>query len=114
MFAVRQRGRSIAVEDATTREHAHLARFAMDALHRSVWIYPPSATGSEPVLSWAWEDEQGTEAGASGQRLREFSRLDASTRVRVQYHARSVEIRNPWCGYQATLVLVDDDGSRRL
>jgi hypothetical protein len=112
IFAARQRGRVITVEDATTRNYEHLARWSMDALHRSLWIQPPAGAGSDRVLSWAWEDEQVVESGKSGTRLREFSRTGTSAVVSVRYRERSVEIRNPWCGYDAVFVVLDEAGDR--
>jgi hypothetical protein len=48
-----------------------------------------------------------------GQRRREFTRPDASDPVVVRYLSPSaesgdrVEIQNPWCGYEASFVVVD-------
>ncbi len=104
---VQQRGRTITVKDAT---HEHLARWTVDALHRSVWIQPPSDAGSGPVVRWSWENERVTESVQAGERRREFSRFGASAPVLVLYREPVIEIRNPWCGYHAVFALVNDVG----
>jgi hypothetical protein len=113
LFAVHQRGREIAVEWALSREFAQLARWTLDALHRAIWIATPSDPGTGPVVNWSWENEGVTESIDGGQRRREFVRPDASDPVVIRYLSPSaeagdrVEIQNPWCGYEATLVVVD-------
>ena len=110
VFAAQQRGRRIAVSDAATREFEHLARWTMDALHRSVWIQAPPDAGWGPVVRWSWENENVTESVQAGEARREFSRIGASTPVLVQYREHVIEIRNPWCGYHAVFAVVDDVG----
>ena len=113
LFAVHQRGREIAVEGASSREFAQLARWTLDALHRAIWIPRSSASGAGPVVSWSWENESVTESIQGGQRWREFKRSDASEPVVIRYVPASsaagprVEIQNPWCGYQVTFAIVD-------
>ena len=113
VFAARQRGRSITVEGAATREYEHLARWTMDALHRSLWIHaPPDGpdAASAPVVAWKWESERVVERLQDGERRREFSRSGASATVSVRYRERAIEIRNPWCGYRVVFVRIDDAG----
>jgi len=113
LFAAHQRGREIAVEGASSREFAHLARWTLDALHRAIWISTPSDAGAGPVVNWSWENESVAESIDGGQRRREFARPDASDPVVVRYLSPSaeagdrVEIQNPWCGYEASFVVVD-------
>lgn len=113
LFAVHQRGREITVEGAPSRDFAHLARWTLDALHRAIWISTPSDPGAGPVVNWSWENEGVTESIDAGQRRREFVHPDASDPVVIRYLSPPaeagdrVEIQNPWCGYEATLVVVD-------
>ncbi len=113
LFAVHQRGREIAVEGAFSREFEHLERWTLDALHRAIWISRPSDPGAGPVVNWSWENESVTESIDGGQRRREFVHPDASDPVVIRYLSPPaeagdrVEIQNPWCGYEATLVVVD-------
>jgi len=109
VFAAQQRGRRIAVKDAAAREFEYLARWTMDALHRSVWIQAPPDAGSGPIVRWSWENERVTESVQAGERSREFSRSGASAPVLVRYREQVIEIRNPWCGYHAVFALVNDD-----
>jgi hypothetical protein len=110
VFAVHLRDRGITVQDAASREYEYLARWTMDALHRSVWIHPPSNAGPGPVLSWAWENERVTESVQAGERTREFSRSGASEPVLVRYREQYIEIQNPWCGYHGILALLGNAG----
>jgi hypothetical protein len=113
LFAVHQRGREITVEGTPSREFAHLARWTLDALHRAIWISAPSDPGVGPVVNWSWENEGVTESIDGGQRRREFVHPDASLAVVIRYLSPSaeggdrVEIQNPWCGYEATFVVID-------
>jgi hypothetical protein len=113
LFAVHQRGREIAMEGVLSREFAHLARWTLDALHRAIWISAPSDLGAGPVVNWSWENESVTESIDGGRRRREFVYPDASAAVVIRYLSPSaeggyrVEIQNPWCGYEATFVVVD-------
>jgi len=113
LFAARQRDREITLEGALSRESARLARWTLDALHRALWISPPSDAGAGPGVSWNWEGESVTESTDGGQRMREFARPGESSSVAIRYRPPStqagdrVEIQNSWCGYEATLVLVD-------
>ena len=113
LFAVHQQVREIAVEGALSRESAHLADWTLDALHRSIWIPRPSDAEADPVVSWRWENESVTESIDGGQRRREFTHPGVSGPVVIRYPSRSaeaggrVEIQNPWCGYEATFVVVD-------
>jgi hypothetical protein len=110
LFAVQQRERRIAVIDAASREFGHLARWTMDALHRSLWIHAPPGAGSGPVVRWDWENEEVTEWLQANERRREFSRSSESSPVVVEYREQVIEIRNPWCGYRAVFARVNDSG----
>lgn len=113
LFGVHQRGREIAVVGASSRESTHLARWTLDALHRSIWISAPSDPEAGQVVDWNWENESVTESIDSGQRRREFVHPDASAPVVIRYGSPStesgdlVEIENPWCGYAASFVVFD-------
>jgi hypothetical protein len=113
LFAAHQRGREIAVEGTPSRKFAHLARWTLDALHRAIWISTPSDPGAGPVVNWSWENESVTESIDGGQRRREFLHPDASDPVVIRYLSTSaeagdrVEIQNPWCGYEASFIVVD-------
>jgi len=113
LFAVHQRGREIAVEGAPSRKFAHLARWTLDALHRAIWLSTPSDAGAGPVVNWSWENESVTESIDGGQRRREFVHPGALDPVVIRYLSTSaeagdrVEIQNPWCGYEASFVVVD-------
>ena len=108
VFAAQQRGRTITVKDAATRKFEYLARWTMDALHRSVWIQAPADAGSGSVVRWSWENERVTESVQAGERRREFSRIGASAPVLIRYREQVIEIQNPWCGYHAVFALVSD------
>ena len=112
LFAVRQRGREIAVEAASSRASAHLARWTLDALHRAIWISAPSNPEAGGVVDWTWENERVTESIGAGRRMRSFVHPDASAPVVIRYGsaptegADLVEIENPWCGYTASFVVL--------
>jgi len=99
LFAVHQRGREIEVEGAPSREFEYLARWTVDALHRAIWIPTRSDADAGQVVSWSRE-------------RREFARLGTSESVVVRFDTAPtevgyrVEIQNPWCGYEATFVVV--------
>ena len=117
LFAIRQRGRNIEIDTASSREMEYLALWVMDALHRGLWIEPPAGSPREDGRGWSWEGEQVVEAQRDGRWRREFRRAgDASSNVApvaIDYldapHARSgFEIRNAWCGYEAVLIPLDE------
>jgi hypothetical protein len=113
LFAVHQRGREIAVEGAVSREFGQLARWTLDALHRSIWIPMRSDAEAGPVVSWDWENESVTESIQDGRRWRKFERSDALDPVVIRFDPPSaeagprVEIANPWCGYAVSFTIVD-------
>ena len=113
LFAVHQRGREIVVEGTSSRNYTRLALWALDALHRAIWISAPSDLGTGAVVDWSWENESVTESIGGGQRRREFRHPDASDSVEIYYASPStgrgdhVEIQNPWCGYEARFVVFD-------
>jgi hypothetical protein len=112
LFAVHQRGREIEVEGAPSRELEHLARWTVDALHRAIWIPTRSDADAGQVVSWSRERESVKESIHDGRRRREFARLGESEPVVIRFDPASsevgyrVEIQNPWCGYEATFVVV--------
>jgi hypothetical protein len=112
LFAVHQRGRDIEVEGAPSRELEHLARWTVDALHRAIWIPTRSDADAGQVVSWSRERESVKESIHDGRRRREFARLGESEPVVIRFDPASsevgyrVEIQNPWCGYEATFVVV--------
>jgi len=120
LFAVRQRGREIAVEAASSRASEHLARWTLDALHRAIWISPPSKPEAGGVVDWTWENERVTESIDGDRRMRKFVYPDAAAPVVIRYGpppteaADLVEIENPWCGYTASFVVfaVPERGTR--
>ena len=101
------------MEGAPSRKFAHLARWTLDALHRAIWISTPSDPGAGSVVNWSWENESVMESTDGRQRRREFVYPDASDRVVIRYLSPSaeagdrVEIQNPWCGYEASFIVVD-------
>jgi hypothetical protein len=113
LFAVHQRGREFEVEGASSRRSTRLARLALDALHRAIWIPTPPDPGAGAVVDWNWENESVTDSIGGGQRRREFAHPDASDSVVILYASPSagggerVEIQNPWCGYEARFVVFD-------
>jgi hypothetical protein len=124
LFAVHQRGSEILVEGALSRKFEHLALWTLDALHRALWIRPPPDLEPGAVVSWDWENERVTEVSDEGGRRREFARSGsdrASARVVVRYTASRagtsrgprIEIHNPWCGYEAVVVVLEAEGASR-
>jgi hypothetical protein len=117
LFAVRQHGRELSVEAPSSRELGSVALWVVDALHRIYWIDPPFARGSDAAASWDREGERVTEWREGGRLRREFTRpgVDpASARVSIDYPEAAdagagpgVEIRNPWCGYEALVVSLE-------
>ncbi len=119
LFAVRQRERELAIE-SHERALDPLAGWLMDALHRAIFIEPPVlGTGDRPA-SWLWAGERVTEQwGEDGLRQRVFTHGDESSnvgRVTIDYPAHSdalgaIQVRNPSCGYQAAIVVLERTGS---
>jgi hypothetical protein len=113
LFAVHQRGREFEVEGASSRKSTRLAYFALDALHRAVWIPAPPEPDSVAVIDWDWEDESVTDSIGGGERRRRFAHPDASDSVVILYASPSagggerIEIENPWCGYEARFIVFD-------
>jgi len=122
LFSVRQRGVEVFVEDASTDELNRVAIWMMDALHRAYWIEAPQDSSD---ASWRWREEEIRETGAKGRRHRVFSLAgaDAATPPVTIDYARStaasdvpsgtVEIRNPWCGYEAEIAPIGSAKSLR-
>ena len=119
LFAVRQRGRVIEIEDASSREMKYLALWLMDALHRGLWIEPAAGSPAEDGGSWTWGGEQVLEVRRDDRWRREFRRVrDASdvAPVAIDYYASprrasgaGFEIRNAWCDYEAVLIPLEED-----
>jgi hypothetical protein len=122
LFAVRQRGVEVLVEGASTDELNRVAIWMMDALHRVYWIGAPQDSSD---ATWRWGEEEIRETGANGRRHRVFTLAgahDATRPVTIDY-ARStaasdvpsgtVEISNPWCGYEAEIAPIGSAKSLR-
>ena len=82
-------------------------------MYRVRWIRPPGGAGREAEsLRWDWYGERVTEQRHDGHVRREFVRIDGdsvSPVVAIEYSssdAGNVEIRNPWCGYEAVVSVV--------
>ena len=112
LFELRQSGRRFTVEPDESVELRIVATFALDALYRAYWIEPPSET-----TSWDRNGERISESHDEAGRRREYRRTDWSTGFRsvtIVYddaagfpEAQGAKIKNPWCGYRATIILLD-------
>lgn len=112
LFTVRQRGREISVEASSKREFEHLALWVIDVLHRIYWIAPPPGDPSSRVSSWNRGDERVREWKDDSLLWREFVRPGenaTSSPLTISYHEdadtgeSTMEILNPWCGYEAVV-----------
>lgn len=118
LFTVRQRGQQFDVEPTSTPMLGHVALWIVDALHRSHWIESPGPDRGDA----AWDPDRAGEilresSGDDG-RLREFIRpppAPAVAGVTINYPRKTatggtgrIEIRNDWCGYDATIVILDE------
>jgi len=123
LFSVRQRGREIEVEPASSpqmksRQMEHLALWLMDALHRGLWIEPAAGSRRQDGASWSWQGEHVVERLREGRWWREFRRAgDAGNvaPVAIEYRAEphlggesGFEIRNTWCGYEALIIPLNE------
>ena len=118
LFAVRQRGRDIEIDSASSREMEHLALWVLDVLHRGLWIEPAAGSRREDGASWSWEGEQVLELRRDGRWRREFRRAGDATDVApvaIDYRdppprgaGSGFEIRNAWCGYEGVFIPLDE------
>jgi len=114
LFGVRQQGVEIEIDAAPSRQIEHLALWVMDALHRGLWIEPAAGSRRVDGASWTREGEDIVEIRREGRWRREFRKARDATNVapvaieyRDQPHfggGRGFEIRNAWCGYEATVI----------
>jgi len=114
LFAVRQRGRDIEIEDASSREMKHVALWLMDALHRGFWIESVADSLREDGRSFIWEGERVLEVGRDGHWRRQFRRAGGDSDVApvvIDYResprragGAGFEIRNAWCDYEAVVI----------
>lgn len=114
LFRLRQTGRELSVEGVASRELGPVPLWVADALHRIYWIRPPSGSPPESSASWEREGEVVRDQRRDGRLYREFSRSGAaadSEAVSVEYPAAGgppvIEIHNPRCGYDATVVTLE-------
>jgi hypothetical protein len=117
LFALRQRGREFEVE-SPSRELDEIALWTLDALHRAQWIGPsPRGAGDG---GWTREGERVSEWWRDGRLVRREFAWEAGSGatpvVSIDYAAadgdapaRSIRVRNPWCGYEARLIELDAD-----
>jgi len=120
LFAVRQRDRELSPEGLADSELSWPALWAADVLHRVFWIQPPGEALPDGPTRWSREGERVTEWREKGRiRRREFAREgadpDASEPVSIDYPddpdgdgVAGIEVRNPWCGYEAVVVPLED------
>ena len=116
LFAVQQRGTEYTVDAMGSRELRAVAYWVMDALHRGYWIRAPGRPTDGRASRWKRAGEIVEESWRGASRHREFgdsrSKIDPArsdvdpARVTIDYFedGTRVEIRNPWCGYEAVLV----------
>lgn len=115
LFAIRQRGSDVTVEDASSHELEQVALWVMDALHRAYWIARPFdlEDDSNGDAGW-WAGERVMDVREGDNRVRVFTLPDAdpaTQQVSIEYSgtnigesAPRVTIGNPWCGYDAVIV----------
>lgn len=120
LFAVRQRDRKLSPEGLADSKLGQPALWAADVLHRVFWIQPPGEALPDGPTHWSREGERVTEWRKKGRiQRREFAREgagpDDSERVSIDYPdgpdgdgSAGIEVRNPWCGYEAVVVPLDD------
>lgn len=120
LFALQQRGRKLEAESLAAEELAMPALWTADLLHRVYWIQSPQPAAPDGPTRWFREGEQVTEWRAAGRLVRrEFAVAEggsgASERVTIEYPGSgprdtgsAITVRNPWCGYQAVVVTLDD------
>ena len=111
LFAVQQNGQELAIEGVDSGNLEILARWVMDALHRIYWIQPPADGSGSPLAKWDWAGETVIESRTPSGRRRQFVRgANASARVTIDYPdgvGSGVEIRNPPCGYDARVIVLE-------
>lgn len=122
LFAVHQRERELSTEGLVDSQLRRPALWTADLLHRVFWIQPPGEAEPDGATQWSREGEHVTEWRKQGRiRRREFARegagADDSDRVSIDYPddpgtigEAGIQIRNPWCGYDAVVVLLEDRG----
>lgn len=113
LFTVHQRGRVFEVEPTASPMLEHVALWIVDALHRSHWIAPGAPVPGETMR----ESGSSPDAPDHARHRREFDRPDASPAVAgvaIDYLPPSasgptsrIEIRNEWCGYDASVVILE-------
>ena len=112
LFELRQRGRRLTVEPDAPEELRIVATYALDALYRAYWIEPPGE-----ATSWDRNGERISESRGEAGGRREYRRTGWGTGFRpvtIAYDdaagfpgAQGAKIENPWCGYRATIILLD-------
>jgi hypothetical protein len=115
LFAIRQRGGEAEILDDRSASAAAAPVWAMDALHRSLWIQAPDTVGRGRDVSWERAGETVRDRVAEdGRRNREFTRPRGHGRVSIEYpvlgsgsEPEAIAIRNPWCGYEGRIVVLD-------
>jgi hypothetical protein len=122
LFAVRQTHREIDVESLAS-ELDRVALWVMDALHRALWIEAPPHGDNAGTLRWEHDGELIVETLTEGHRQRQFVSADdhsSGEPVSIDYADASsialrtpIHVRNPSCGYQATIVVLEWTGLAR-
>ena len=127
LFTVRQRDEGVGsqsvvtlVADPANRELKQIALFVMDALHRAYWVQLSEESGAT-IFDWGEERVTLTRSGETLRR--EFAlanRGPATRRVTIEYPepvaealVSRVEMRNPWCGYEAVIVPIEREPLRK-
>lgn len=116
LFALRQEGEAISFGGEEGRMMRALGAWAMDALHRGVWIEPDEDEVENAGSSWLRHGEEITESIVEGGRRRIFKRSagrrDAPV-ISIDYRPNSdgtggvaYTIQNPHCGYEAVVILL--------
>lgn len=124
LFAVHQRERELSTEGLAGSQLGQPALWTADLWHRVFWIQPPGEAQPDGPTQWNRKGELVTEWREGGRiRRREFARDGAgsdSEPVSIDYPDDSdavgtagIEIRNPWCGYEAVVVLLEARGGER-
>ncbi|MCG8591435.1 MAG: DUF3261 domain-containing protein [Proteobacteria bacterium] len=99
-FAVVQRGGQVETQAGISRHLGVAPVWLLDAVHRA-WLLDPA------------RDVDGEEVVVGSDGSRHYRRPPRADAVTVAPVAEGVRVSNPWCGYDASLRLVESARSRR-
>lgn len=116
LFALRQVGRDFILPPETDRVMRSLAAWTMDALHRGLFVAPPSTVSTAGPIRWRYAGEMVEQEHTEDSWTRTF-RPSAGKRnapvISIEYRpdpdgsrAEEYTIQNPECGYEAIVVLL--------